>query len=66
MEGIMPEGRINKITELHHNHHHHQWRHSPESGLGLPCGFRDRYITKWVISPTINLLLVILIQPHQL
>jgi hypothetical protein len=42
-------------------HHRHQWRYSPESGLGLPYGFRDRYITMWVISPTINLVLVILI-----
>jgi hypothetical protein len=32
-------------------------------GLGLSYGFRDRYITMWVISPTINLVLVILIQP---
>jgi hypothetical protein len=41
------------------HHHHHQWRYSPESGLGLPYGFRDRM---WIISPTINLVLVILIQ----
>jgi hypothetical protein len=47
-----------------YHHHHHQWRYSPESGLGLPYGFRDRYITMWVISPTINLVLVILIQPE--
>jgi hypothetical protein len=46
----------------HHHHHHHQWRYSPESDFGLPYGFRDRYITMRVISPTINLILVILIQ----
>jgi hypothetical protein len=34
-------------------------------GLGLPYGFRDRYITMWVISLTINLVLVILIQPPE-
>jgi hypothetical protein len=44
---------------------HYQWRYSPESGLGLPYGFRDRYITMWVISPTISLVLVILIQPPE-
>jgi hypothetical protein len=47
-------------------HHHHHWRYSPESGLGLPYRFRDRYITMWVISPTINLVLVILIQPPEI
>jgi hypothetical protein len=50
---------------FHHHHHHHQWRYNPESDLGLPYGFRDRYITMWVISPTINLVLVILIQPPE-
>jgi hypothetical protein len=45
--------------------HHHQWCYSPESGLGLPYGFCDRYITTWVISPTSNLVLVILIQPPE-
>jgi hypothetical protein len=48
-----------------HHHHHHQWHYSPESGLGLPYGFRDRYITIWIISPTINLIIVILIQPPE-
>jgi hypothetical protein len=43
------------------HHYHHQWRYSPESGLGLPYGFRNRKITMWVISSTINLILVILI-----
>jgi hypothetical protein len=43
------------ILKLHHHHHHHQWHCSPESGLGLPNGFRDRFITMWVISHTINL-----------
>jgi hypothetical protein len=47
------------------HHHHHQWHYSPESGLVLPYGFRDRYITMWVISPTINLILVILNQPPE-
>jgi hypothetical protein len=46
-------------------HHHHQWHYSPESELGLPYGFRDRYITMWVVSPTINLILVILIRPSE-
>jgi hypothetical protein len=50
---------------LNHHYHHHQWRYSPESGLGLPYGFRDRYITMCVISPTINLVLAILIQPPE-
>jgi hypothetical protein len=49
----------------HHHHHHNQWRYSPESGLGLPYRFRDRYITMWVISRTINLVLIILIQPPE-
>jgi hypothetical protein len=46
-----------------HNHHHQQWHCSPESGLGLPSGFRDD-ITMCVISPTIDLILVTLIR-HQ-
>jgi uncharacterized membrane protein len=41
--------------------HHHQWRYSPESGLGLPYGFRDRYFTMWVISPTISQTSIVLI-----
>jgi hypothetical protein len=48
----------------HHHHHHYQWHYSPESGLGLPHGFRDD-ITMWVISPTIDLVLVILIRPPE-
>jgi hypothetical protein len=47
-----------------HHHHHHQWHNSPESGLGLPYGFRDD-IKMWVISPTIDLILVILIRPPE-
>jgi hypothetical protein len=53
--------KVESEYEEKHHHHHHQWRYSPESGLGLPYGFRDRYITMWVISPTTNLVLVILI-----
>jgi hypothetical protein len=37
------------------HHHHHQWHYSPEPGLALPYGFRDRKITIWVVNPTINL-----------
>jgi hypothetical protein len=51
------------IRDCRHVHHHHQWRYSPEPGLGPPFGFRDRYITMWVISSIIKLVLVILIQP---
>jgi hypothetical protein len=36
----------------------------PVSGLGLPYGFRYD-ITMWVISPTIDLVLVILIRPPE-
>jgi hypothetical protein len=47
-----------QVLKEHHlypfHHHHHQSHYSPESGLGLPYGFRDD-ITMWVISPTINL-----------
>jgi hypothetical protein len=52
--------QVYTVTKTYH--HHHQWRYSPELGLGLPLGFRDN-ITMWVISPTIDLILVILIQP---
>jgi hypothetical protein len=45
-------------------HHHHQWHCSPELGLGLPYGFRDD-ITIWVLNPTIDLVLVILIRPPE-
>jgi hypothetical protein len=43
------------------SYYHHQWHYSPESVLGLPYGFSDD-ITMWVISPTIDLILVILIR----
>jgi hypothetical protein len=43
------------------HHHHHQWHDSPESGRGLPYGFRDD-ITMWVISSMIDLVLVNLIR----
>jgi hypothetical protein len=56
---------MNTNWKINHHHHHHQSRCSPESGLGLPYRFRDRYITMWVISPTINLVLIILIQPPE-
>jgi hypothetical protein len=47
-----------------HIHRHYQWHYSPESGLGLPYGFRDD-ITMWAISPTSDLVLVILIRPPE-
>jgi hypothetical protein len=42
-------------------YHHHQWHYSPELGVDLPYGFRDD-TTMWVISSTIDLVLVNLIR----
>jgi hypothetical protein len=44
--------------------HNHQWHYSPESGLGLPYWFHDD-ITMWVISSTIDLVVVNLIRPPE-
>jgi hypothetical protein len=51
----------------HHRHHHHQWRYSPDRTLASLYGF-SWWLGMYdvgVISPTINLSVVILIRPPE-
>jgi hypothetical protein len=55
-QGPPPPTKATLHTTFFHFHHHHQWRYSPGRALASLMGFvMVRYITMWVISPTIHL-----------